>query len=156
MKTKSNKFQSAIDSKLNSKIDIGEIQEMNYDPTSKLIKNSTSGKVNEAKPKYYTERTINLSINVFEREIKDTKKPDRKLIRIWTPQYTLMFVVKSDAIKPYGKVFQVTLNNLYPVFSAMVASEGDDKPNFAEVELIDLIKAIDNMGLLKRKLRESK
>lgn len=129
---------------------------MNYDPTSKLLKNAEYGKVSEAKPQYYTERTINLTINVFAREIKDTKKADRKLIRIWTPQYTLMFVVNASAIKPYGKVFQVSLNNLYPVFSAMVASEGDDKPNFAEVELIDLIKALDNMGLLKRKLREAK
>ena len=67
-----------------------------------------------------------------------------------------MFVVRAEAIKPYGKVFQVSLNNLYPVFSAMVASEGEDKPNFREVELIDLIKALDNMGLLKRKLREAK
>ena len=137
-------------------LDIGETTEMNYDPTSKLLKNTEYGKVSEAKPKYYTERTINLSINVFEKEIRDTKKPDRKLIRIWTPEYTLMFVVNASSIRPYGKVFQVTLNNLYPVFSAMVASDGEDKPNFAEVELIDLIKALDNMGLLKRKLREAK
>ena len=63
-------------------LDIGETTEMNYDPTSKLLKNTEYGKVSEAKPKYYTERTINLSINVFEKEIRDTKKPDRKLIRI--------------------------------------------------------------------------
>ena len=142
--------------KLKPKLDIGEVKEMNYDPTSKLMKNNAYDKVSEDKPKYYTERTINLSINVFEREIKETKKPDRKLIRIWTPEYTLMFVVNASSIRPYGKVFQVTLNNLYPVFSAMVASDSEDKPNFREVELIDLIKALDNMGLLKRKLRENK
>lgn len=151
-----NNFKSVNDSKLKPKLDIGEIQEMNYDPTSKLMKNTEYSKVVEDKPKYYTERTINLSINVFEREIKDTKKLDRKLIRIWTPEYTLMFVVNANSIRPYGKVYQVTLNNLNPVFSAMVASDSEDKPNFREVELIDLIKALDNMGLLKRKLRETK
>lgn len=151
-----NNNQPVNGSKLKPQLDIGETTEMNYDRTSKLIKNSAYGKVSEDKPKYYTDRTINLSINVFEKEIKDTKKADRKLIRIWTPEYTLMFVVNASAIKPYGKVFQVSLNNLYPVFSAMVASDGEDKPNFREVELIDLIKALDNMGLLKRKLREAK